>query len=402
MAATGTPVSLSDFEKLAEARLSRNAWDYYASGADDMLTLRANQRAFSRIRIKPRVLRDVSAVDVRTNVLGQAIASPIGAAPSAMQRMAHPDGEEASARACASMRLPMILSSWSTTSLEDVAKAAANVPKDSVPAPAQFQVRPDIKPVRWFQLYVYKDRAVTRRLVERAAAAGYTALAVTVDTPLLGRRHADIRQFKLPSYLRLANFDDADSGKQNVGTPHTSSAEEPRDSGLAVYVAEQIDPTLSWNDIAWLRSITHLPIIVKGVLTAEDADLAVKAGVSGVIVSNHGGRQLDGVAATIEALPEVVEAVAGRAEVYLDGGIRRGSDIFKAIALGARSVFIGRPILWGLAYNGEVGVRTILRLLEDELKLCMALAGKSFDIGCQTLEDITPGMLSYAAVVSRL
>jgi (S)-2-hydroxy-acid oxidase len=386
------PVCIADLEAIAKQKLSRNAWDYYASGGDDMITLKRNQTAFSRIRIKPRVLRDVSDIKLHTTIQGSLIASPIAVAPSAMQCMAHPDGEKATARACASMRTAMILSSWSTTSLEDVAAAGTNVPIDPLSLAANLPSDQEVDPVRWFQLYVYKDRVVTRQLVERAEAAGYKALAVTVDTPILGRRRPDMRnKFRLPSYLRLANFDSADAGKQNVG------AAESNDSGLATYVAEQIDPTLSWDDIAWLRSFTKLPIIVKGILTEEDAKEAVKAGVSGIIVSNHGGRQLDGVPATIDVLAEVVKAVENRVEVYMDGGVRRGSDVFKALALGARAVFVGRPVLWGLAYQGEEGVRTMLRLLEEELYSCMALAG------CQSLEDIKPSMLTYEpAVTARL
>ncbi|RKP25705.1 Hydroxyacid oxidase 1 [Syncephalis pseudoplumigaleata] len=350
------PVCIGDLEPIARDILSRNAWDYYASGADDMLTLRENERAFSRIRIRPQVLRDVSAIDIRTSILGSRVASPFGVAPTAMQRMANVDGEEATARACASLRVPMILSSWATTSLEDMYQGIG-------------------ESVRWFQLYVYKDRRVARRLVERAAAAGYKALAVTVDTPYLGRRRADIRnKFKLPSHLRLANF--SDESKQHVGA---GPNETQQDSGLATYVAEQVDPSLSWKDIAWLKTVSPLPVVVKGVLTAEDARLAVEAGVSGIVVSNHGGRQLDGVSATVEALSEVIAAVDGQVEVFLDGGIRRGSDIFKAIALGAKAVFVGRPILWGLAYKGEEGVKWVLRTLEDELKLCMTLAGRCGD-----------------------
>ncbi|KAI9593050.1 FMN-dependent dehydrogenase [Syncephalis fuscata] len=346
--------------------LSRNAWDYYASGADEMITLRENERAFSRLRIKPHVLRDVSNISMATTIL----------APTAMQRMANVDGEEATARACANLRMPMILSSWATTSLEDVAKAGRATKISE-------EMRASVgESIRWFQLYVYKDRKVTRRLVERAAASGYKALAVTVDTPFLGRRRADIRnKFKLPSHLKLANFSEDD--KQHVGT---NPGEPQQDSGLATYVAEQIDPTLSWKDIAWLKTITHLPIIVKGVLTAEDAQLAVQAGVSGIIVSNHGGRQLDGVSPTIDALTEVVEAVNGKVEVYLDGGVRRGNDIFKAIALGAK--------LYLLA--GEEGVKWVLRILEDEFKLCMTLAG------CRSIAEITKDKVGYTSVVAHL
>ncbi|KAJ2834573.1 Lactoylglutathione lyase [Coemansia furcata] len=348
---TTPPVTLDDYEQLALRSLDRNAVDYYRSGAQDMVTLRDNQRAFDRIAIRPRVLRDVSKVDLATTLLGAPIATPVCIAPTAMQRMAHRDGEEATARAASSTC--MVLSSWSTTSIEDVAAIAG---------------------LKWLQLYVYKDRAVTQRLIERAQDAGFAAIALTVDTPYLGRRVADIRnRFRLPPHLTMANFHD--DAKARV-----SAAD---DSGLASYVASQIDPTLSWAHVAWVRSVARVPVLVKGILTAEDARLAVAAGVAGIIVSNHGGRQLDTVPATIDVLEEVVAAVAGKVPVFLDGGVRRGTDVFKALALGASAVFLGRPVLWALAYDGERGVAQMLATINDELRLAMALAG------CASLKDIT-------------
>lgn len=247
----------------------------------------------------------------------------------------------------------MTLSSWSTVALEEVAEAGGSG------AP------------RWFQLYVYKDRAVTLELVRRAERAGYKALAVTVDTPILGRREADIRnRFSLPSHLTMGNFvkkgGEMSSGPQQAGATG---------SGLASYVAQLIDQSLTWADIAWLRSKTKLKIVVKGVMTAEDALASVENGVDAIWVSNHGARQLDTTPATIEVLPEIVRAVGGRCEVYVDGGIMRGTDVFKALALGAKAVFLGRPILWGLAHSGEEGVSHALKLINDELILAMKLAG---------------------------
>eukprot|EP00744_Colponema_vietnamica_P009106 GILI01012976.1.p1 GENE.GILI01012976.1~~GILI01012976.1.p1 ORF type:complete len:414 (-),score=101.21 GILI01012976.1:129-1193(-) len=320
-----------------------------------MQTLRENRAAFERLRLRPRVLVDVSKLDMSTTILGQRVSMPICVAPTAMCRMAHADGEIGIAKAATTHGTCVCLSSWSTTSLEDVAQAT-----------------PDA--LRWFQLYVYKDRVVTERLVRRAEAHGYRAILLTVDTPLLGKREPDVRnRFELPPHLTMANF--VSEGPKSEGK---------QESGLALYVASLIDRTLTWEDIKWLQSITKLPIVVKGIITAEDTKIAVEHGVSGIMVSNHGARQLDGVPATIEALPEVVATVQlmnqnrpadKQVEVYMDGGVRRGTDVLKALALGARAVFVGRPVLWGLAYKGEEGVFNVLQLLKDELALAMALAG---------------------------
>ena len=242
----------------------------------------------------------------------------------------------------------MVVSTMATQTLEQIAEAASG-------------------PL-WFQLYVYRDRAFTERLVRRAEQAGYRALVVTVDTPRLGRRERDIRNsFGLPPHLHAANLDDD-------RLTHTAAA--PGESALATHADTNFDASLTWNDIDWLRSITQLPVVLKGIMTAEDAALAVAHGVDALVVSNHGGRQLDGVAATIDVLPEIAAAVAGACEVYLDGGIRRGSDVLKALALGARAVLLGRPVLWGLAVDGAAGVEHVLRLLADELETAMALAGR--------------------------
>ncbi|KAJ1793496.1 Hydroxyacid oxidase 1 [Coemansia sp. RSA 2399] len=359
-------VSLDDFEHYAAQNLDRNALDYYRSGAQDMLTLRENQRAFDRIVVRPRILRDVSCVDTSTAVLGAAISSPICIAPTAMQRMAHPDGECATARAAARKQTCMVLSSWSTTSVEDVADCVGNA----------------AAPPRWLQLYIYKDREATRKLIERAQNSGYSAIALTVDTPFLGRRLADMRnRFRLPPHLTMANFADKKTMAQVSSAVQPLSAAE-NSSGLAAYVASQIDPTLSWEHVAWVKRVSRLPVLLKGVLTAEDAELAVQAGVDGIIVSNHGGRQIDTAPATIDALEEVCRAVRGRVQVFLDGGIRRGTDVLKALALGATAVFLGRPVLWALNYNGEDGVVEMLDMINEEFRLAMALAG------CASVADI--------------
>jgi 4-hydroxymandelate oxidase len=349
------PLNLFEYERLAAERLPAMAYDYFASGAHDELTLRENRAAFERLRLRPRVLRDVAVRDASTVILGRTHALPVLAAPMAFQRLAHPEGELALARATDGLGVSLALSTLSTVALEDVARAT------STPA--------------WFQLYAYRDRALTRALVERAEASGYEALVLTVDAPLLGRRERDARnEFALPPGLAAANLE------------HPSMralVSAPGESGLFRYFREQIDAALTWDDLSWLTSSTRLPVLVKGVLRGDDAALAVAAGARGVIVSNHGGRQLDGAIAAIDALPEVVETVAGRGAVLVDGGVRRGTDIVKAIALGASAVLVGRPLLWGLAVEGETGARHVLELLRDELDLAMALCG------ARTLEDLT-------------
>ncbi|PRQ29486.1 putative (S)-2-hydroxy-acid oxidase [Rosa chinensis] len=346
--------NVSEYEKIAKEKLPKMVYDYYASGAEDQWTLKENKRAFSRILFRPRILIDVSKIDMRTTVLGFNISMPIMIAPTAMQKMAHPEGEFATARAASAADTIMTLSSWATSSVEEVASTGPGI--------------------RFFQLYVYKDRNVVAQLVKRAEKAGFKAIALTVDTPRLGRREADIKnRFTLPSNLTLKNFENIDLGKMD----------KTNDSGLASYVAGQIDRSLSWKDVKWLQTITHLPILVKGVITAEDAQLAVQYGAAGIIVSNHGARQLDYVPSTIMALEEVVKATRGAIPVFLDGGVRRGTDVFKALALGASGVFIGRPVVFSLAAAGEAGVRKVLQMLRDEFELTMALSG------CRSLKEIT-------------
>jgi 4-hydroxymandelate oxidase len=342
-------VHLADLEALAARRLPRATLEYYAGGAEDERTLRDNVEGWRRLRLRPRALVDVRQVSLATTVLGVPVAAPILVAPLAYQRLAHPAGELATARAAAAEGALMVVSTMATTRLEDVAAAAPAAP-------------------RWFQLYVYRERQVSETLVRRAERAGYQALVLTVDTPRLGRRERDVRNgFGLPPELALANFE----GELAVEPSHA-----PGVSGIAHYAAAHLDDSLTWEAVAWLRSITHLPIVVKGVLTGEDTALAVAHGADAVVVSNHGGRQLDGAIATADALAECVAAAGGRAEIYVDGGLRRGSDVLKALALGARAVLVGRPILWGLASEGEFGVRLALAMLRGELEHAMALAGQ--------------------------
>ncbi|HWZ19094.1 MAG TPA: alpha-hydroxy acid oxidase [Ktedonobacteraceae bacterium] len=321
------PINVFDYEHLAKARMEPSAWDYYYSGSDDEVTLRANRTAFECIELRPRVLMDVSTCDTRTTVLDTAISMPILVAPTAFHSLAHCAGECATAQATGRSGTLMVVSSSSTRSLEDIAREARG-------------------PL-WFQLYVH-DRKSAEELVHRAMRADFRALVVTVDSPRWGRKERSIRSgFRVP---QKANFTSAEA-------------------------AVDVLP-LTWESLTWVRSLTSLPLVLKGILTAEDAVLAVKHGVDGIIVSNHGGRQLDTSIASIDALPEVVEAVGGGCEVYLDGGVRRGTDILKALALGARAVLVGRPILWGLASNGEEGVGHVLELLRAELELAMALSGR--------------------------
>ena len=336
-------LTVGEFEPAARDRLGAMAWDYFRSGADAEYTLARNREAFAEYEIWPRVLVDVARRELATTLLGCAAASPILVAPTAYHRLAHPDGELGTARAAARAGTILVVSTLATTPLEEVA-AASEAPK-------------------WFQLYVHRDRGLTRALVERAARSGYRALVVTVDTPLLGRRLGDERNhFALPAGLTMANLVD--------GAPAASDG-----SALANWFAERHDASLTWRDFEWLRSLSPLPLVLKGILRADDAERAVGCGAEAIIVSNHGGRQLDGAPATIDALSSVARAVAGRALVMMDGGVRSGGDVLKALALGAEAVLVGRPVLWGLAVAGEEGVAKVLALLAEELSRAMALAG---------------------------
>jgi len=354
-------LNVADAEAAARRAMPRGAFDYYAGGAEDERTLARNRDGMDRWVLLHRVLVDVSRVDLATTALGAPIAMPICLAPAAFHRLAHKGGEAATARGAGSAGTLLTASTIASTSLEDIAVAATG-------------------PL-WFQLYIYKTRDIARDLVARAEQAGYRALVLTVDTPMLGRRERDFRNgFKLPPSVKMANFEKYGDQFERWNAP----------GGMAARVHELMDHSLTWETVEWLRSVTSLPIVLKGIVRSDDARRAVDAGVQGIIVSNHGGRQLDGGEATILALPDVVDAVAGRAEVYVDGGFRRGSDILKALALGARAVFVGRPYLWGLAAGGEAGVLRVLDILRGELELAMALAG------CARLSDIDRSLVRPA------
>ncbi|HEX6400439.1 MAG TPA: alpha-hydroxy acid oxidase [Actinomycetota bacterium] len=332
-------VTIDDYEPVARERLPPDVYGYYAGGAGDEWTLAENRRAWSRWVLRPRFLVGVPERDTSTDVLGTRVSFPALVAPWAYQSLAHPDGERATARAAERAGTIMVVSSTTVGFVEDVAGAARG-PK-------------------WFQLYVFTDHGATGELLDRVVASGFAAICLTVDFPENGLRHRDTRSgFVMP-----------------VGLPGDD----------LVY-----DPALSWRDIDWIRERAPLPLLVKGILTAEDARLALAAGVDGIVVSNHGGRQLDGVPAGITVLREVVEAVEGRVPVLVDGGVRRGTDILKALALGATAVLVGRPTVWGLAVAGEQGVVDVLGLLRAEFDNAMALSG------CRTVADISPSHIAPA------
>uniref|UniRef100_A0A6N2MX40 (S)-2-hydroxy-acid oxidase n=1 Tax=Salix viminalis TaxID=40686 RepID=A0A6N2MX40_SALVM len=403
-------VSVNEFQVLARQALPKMYYDFYAGGAEDEHTLKKNVQEFQRIILQPRVLVDVSNIAMSTNILGYTISAPI----MSMHKLAHPEGELATARAAAACNTIMILSFSASASVEEVASSC--------------------NAVRFFQLYVYKRRDIAVNLVQRAEKSGYKAIVLTSDTPRLGRREADIKNKMIVPQL-----------KNLEGLMSTAVASD-KGSNLEAYANETMDPSLSWRDIAWLKSITNLPILIKGILTREDGKIkvssddvlslrllsfflvlnktlehitlftlfeiishcsanimvsgmfkpdplhtggyfaatkAMEVGAAGIIVSNHGGRQLDYTPATISVLEEVVQAVGRKVPVLLDGGVRRGTDVFKALALGAQAVLVGRPVIYGLAAKGEAGVRKVMHMLKDELELTMALAG------CPTLKDIS-------------
>jgi 4-hydroxymandelate oxidase len=352
-------LNIEELETEARARLPREVYDYFSGAAWDAVTLRENRAAFERLAIHYHVLRDVSARSTACELLGASLAMPIVAAPTAFHRLACDEGEFATARGVGAAGTLMVLSSLSTCRLEDVAAAATG-------------------PL-WFQLYIHKDRGFTRELVARAVAAGYRAVVVTADTPCWGARENDIRNgFHLPPGLEPVNLMPAG----------TSPDRTHRGAGMAEILSWMLDPALDWRDLEWLAAEAGLPVLVKGICRPDDAQEALRRGAAGVIVSNHGGRQLDGAPATISVLPAIAAAVGGSAPVLVDGGIRRGVDVLKALALGARAVLVGRPVLWGLATNGADGVASALTMLHRELDLAMALAG------CASLADLAPDLVA--------
>jgi isopentenyl diphosphate isomerase/L-lactate dehydrogenase-like FMN-dependent dehydrogenase len=344
------PVNVAEYEALAAEALDEQALAYFAGGANDEVTLRNNVAAWGHWQLRPRLLAGIDDVTTAATVLGREASMPVAVAPVAFQRLAHADGEPAMARAAASAGTVMSLSTIATARPSEVAAAAPGAR-------------------RWYQLYCFRDAAVTQALLDEAVESSFEAILLTVDAPRGGRRERDLRlQVAVPADVSVPSLDAALGAGQSV-----SIAE----------VFAQIDPSLGWEDMERLASGCSLPLLVKGLLTAEDASLAVEHGAAGVVVSNHGGRQLDNVPASAEALPEIVEAVAGRVPVMVDGGIRRGTDVLVALALGAEAVLVGRPVLWGLAVNGEEGAHAVLEMLRAEVELALALCG------CASPADVT-------------
>ena len=352
-------LNIFDLESLAKERLPVLAYDYYRSGAWDETTLKANREAYENLKIHYKILVDVEKRDLSTTIFGQHIDFPILVAPTAFHKLAHPDGELATGRAAVKAKTIMTLSSLSTTTIEEVAEATNKT--------------------FWFQLYINKQREYTRDLVARAESAGAKALVVTVDTPLWGRRERDVRNgFHLPPGLSAINL---------VKYQQDGIAKGQSGAGLGQSFAWMLDATLQWKDLDWLASITKLPIIIKGVCRVDDAIKATEHGIKGILVSNHGGRQMDSAPATIDVLPAIVDAVGNRTTVLMDGGIRRGTDAMKALAQGAKAVLVGRPVLWGLAAGGQQGVEKALSMLREELDLGMALSG------CRNLKELNRSLL---------
>lgn len=340
--------SISDYEKAAKTKMTPLAWEYISGGAGDEITLAWNHDAYGDIKLRNRVLVDVSKIDTTTRLFGQDLAHPILIAPTAYHKLVHREGEVATARGAGLAKTPMIVSSFATTRIEEIAKAATT-------------------PL-WFQLYVQPDREFTRELVARVHAAGVRALVLTVDTPVLGARNRETRiGFKLPDGITRENL---------VGLDARVASATHRPPEGQIYSAV-LEPRLTWKDVDWLRSISKVPVLLKGILDPDDAKRAVDAGVSGIIVSNHGARNLDTVPATITALPRITEVVNGRVPVIVDGGIRRGTDVLKALALGASAAGIGRPYLYGLAVDGSAGVARVVDILKTEFEMAMALTGRT-------------------------
>ena len=338
MATDSTPINLFEFEEVARARLPKAEYDYIAGGATDEISVDRNRRAFASWVLRPRVLRDVSVLDLSTTVLGTKLKLPVLIAPCGGHKRAHPDGEIATYRAAATCGTVLAVSANSNTSFEDLSKAASGH--------------------LWIQMYPFRDKQLNQKWLDRAKGAGYKAVVVTLDSQWPPKRERNIRN----NYRRT----------RGVNYPK-SGAETPRPAGRA---GEGSDPAATWKDLEWIKSASDLPVVAKGVMTGEDVELCVDAGADGVIVSNHGGRHLDNTLATIEVLSEAVAAAKGKIEIYLDGGIRRGADVVKAIALGAKAVFIGRPLFWGLALDGEQGVIRVLEILREEIEITMAKCGR--------------------------
>jgi 4-hydroxymandelate oxidase len=343
------PATVADYAARAQQVLRPDVWDYIDGGAGDEITVRANRSAFQRTALRPRVLVDVAKRDLTTTLLGVPVTAPIGVAPMAYHQLAHPDAEIGTVRAAGDAGLVSVVGTFASRTVADAGRAATG-------------------PV-WFQVYCFRHREITAELIRQAEDSGYAAIVLTVDAPLMGVRDRDVRNgFRLPPEVRPVNL---------AGVTG---------DGVAELMARLVDPSLTWQVVEWLRTVTKLPLVLKGILTEQDAALAVAAGVDAIWVSNHGGRQVDGAVTALDALPEVAAAAGSAAEVYLDGGVRRGTDVVKALALGAQAVFVGRPVLWGLAAGGEPGARRVLGILTAELDHALALCG------CPDVSRVGPEM----------
>jgi len=385
------PISLDDFHTYSKKHLPKMVYEYYAHGANNNETVEQNLKSYLKYRIRPRVMRDVSEVDTSVEVFGHTLPIPVGIAPVAMQKMAHLSGEIGMAKGASSFGTLMIVSSFSTTNLEDIARE-----------------NPDA--FLMFQLYIRDDLELTKNMIKIAEKNGFKGIVLTVDTPFVGKRVSDKKNnFQLPKSLKIETLevdDDSDSDSDSdvdstitnlsVATVRSEVIEEPKEN-LIDGLGHGMNTHLTWDVIKELKKMTVLPIILKGILTEEDAELAVQNGADAIIVSNHGGRQLDTVCTTLEALPEIARVVDKRIPVFFDGGIRRGSDVFKAIALGADCCFVGRPAIWALNSMGADGVKKMLDILTEEFRLTMALAG------CTKIDQITPRHIQHKkAYLSKL
>jgi len=373
--------NVDDLRLLAKRRLPGGVFDYFDGAAEDEVTKVENSSAFSKVELRPRVLVDVSSIDTSTTIMGRPVPFPIALSPTGFTRIAHPDGELAVARVAGAVNLPYTLSTLGTRSIEEVAKVATG-------------------PL-WYQLYVWKDRGLSRELVERARDNGYKAIMLTVDTPVFGRRERDVRRgFTLPPKIGLETFVDGilhpkwtwDFVRSEPITFSAVAGRKSVDGSTAVtlsdYVNSQFDPTLSWKDLDWIREVSGLPLMLKGIQSVEDAKLAVELGVDAIALSNHGGRQYDGAPAPVALLPRVVDAVGDSIEVLVDGGVRRGSDVVKACALGARAVMFGRPYLYGLGAGGEMGVRWAIDHITSGVTRTMGLIGET------SITKLSPGVVT--------
>jgi len=337
------PIRIADLRTLASAKLPIDVFDYIDGGACDEITDRANRGDLDGIRLLPLCLRDVSELDLSMSFIGQSFSVPVGFSPTAFHRLVHGDGEVATAKAAKTLGVPMVVSSMSSVTLEEVAGRSGN---ENL----------------WLQTYIFKDRGLTEELIRRAEDAGYKAVVVTVGCPVPGKREKNIaNKFALPDHVLAANF--------------TKTAAVVHNNPIHSVGSAELDPSLTWNDIEWLRGSTELPVVLKGIMNPLDVAPALDLGVSGLVVSNHGGRQLDTTESTIRILPEVAATASGRIPLLVDSGFRRGTDVLKAIALGAEGVLLGRPVMWALAVDGESGVVDAVDLLVDELRIAMRTAG---------------------------